>query len=49
VVGPQPKAIPDPLAALDIAAFLRKLLLLALITTPTMLADVGYYPTSFEV
>jgi len=48
-VGPQPKAIPDPLAALDIAAFLRKLSPLALITTPTMLADAGYYPTPFEV
>jgi len=48
--GPQPKAIPDPLAALDIAAFIRKLASpLALITTPTMLADAGYYPTPFDV
>jgi len=48
--GPQPKAIPDPLAALDIAAFIRKLSSpLALITAPTMLADGGYYPTPFEV
>jgi len=48
-VGPQPKAIPDPLAGLDVLGFIRKLSPLALITAPTMLADGGYYPTPFDV
>jgi len=49
-VGPQPKAIPDPLAGLDVLGFIRKLTSpLALITAPTMLADGGYYPTPFDV
>jgi len=49
-VSPEPKAIPDPLAALDIAKFLRRLASpLALVATPTMLADGGYYPTPFAV